>query len=62
MMPHAGDLEFLDHPVAQALLTSKEPAQLAYTWLDGTPRNIPILFHWDGAAIAVARVDVDHCE
>jgi hypothetical protein len=27
-MPHAG-----------ALLTSKEPAQLAYAWLDRTPRN-----------------------
>jgi hypothetical protein len=50
-MARAGDLELLDHPVAQSLLSSKEPAQLAYTWLDRTPRNIPILFHWDGAAI-----------
>jgi hypothetical protein len=51
-MARAGDLELLDHPVTQSLLSSKEPAQLAYTWLDRTPRNIPILFHWDGAAIA----------
>jgi hypothetical protein len=42
MTDRAGDLEFLDHPVAQHLLTSMEPAQLAYTWLDGTPRTVPI--------------------
>jgi hypothetical protein len=50
-MARAGDLELLDHPVAQSLLSSKEPAPLAYTWLDRTPRNVPILFHWEGAPI-----------
>ena len=48
-----GDLSFLDHPVAQRLLRSTEPAQLAYSWLDGTPRTIPIWFHWDGKDIVL---------
>jgi PPOX class probable F420-dependent enzyme len=51
MSARAGDLEFLDHPIAQHLLTSTELAQLAYTWLDGTPRTVPIWFHWDGEAV-----------
>jgi pyridoxamine 5'-phosphate oxidase-like protein len=53
MPDRAGELEFLDHPVAQHLLNSTEPAQLAYNWLDGTPRTIPIWFHWDGEALVI---------
>jgi hypothetical protein len=33
-------------PVAQELLRSPIPARFAYTWRDGTPRVIPIWFHW----------------
>ena len=40
-------------PVAQRLLTSTAPARLAYTWTDGTPRVVPIWFHWDGAAFVL---------
>jgi Pyridoxamine 5'-phosphate oxidase len=54
MTDRAGDLEFLDHPVAQHLLSSTEPAQLAYSWLDGTPRTVPIWFHWNGEALVIA--------
>jgi hypothetical protein len=54
MTARAGDLEFLDHPVAQHLLNSTELAQLGYTWMDGTPRTIPIWFHWDGEAMVFA--------
>jgi nitroimidazol reductase NimA-like FMN-containing flavoprotein (pyridoxamine 5'-phosphate oxidase superfamily) len=46
-------LSQLDDPVAQALLTSTAPARLAYTWTDGTPRVVPIWFHWDGTTITV---------
>ena len=53
MSASAGDLELLNHPVAQGLLSSTEPAQLAYSWLDGTPRTIPIWFHWDGKDIVI---------
>jgi Pyridoxamine 5'-phosphate oxidase len=43
-----GDLELLQNPVAQELLQSKIPARLAYIWMDGTPRVVPIWFHWNG--------------
>lgn len=47
------DLALLDDPVARQLLTSTNPARLAYTWSDGTPRVVPIWFHWDGEAIVL---------
>ena len=43
-----GDLALLQHPVSKELLQSKIPARLAYVWMDGTPRVIPIWFHWNG--------------
>ena len=43
-----GDLALLQHPASQELLHSKIPARLAYVWTDGTPRVIPIWFHWNG--------------
>jgi len=46
-----GDVGLLEDPVAQTLLGSREVARLAYTWLDGTPRVVPIWFHWDGHAV-----------
>jgi hypothetical protein len=47
-------LSVLNDEVAQELLTSRELARLAYTWSDGTPRVVPIWFHWTGAEIVVA--------
>jgi hypothetical protein len=49
-----GDLSLLQHPAAQSLLHSKIPARLAYVWTDGTPRVIPIWFHWNGREIVMA--------
>src|SRR3954453_5834953 len=46
-----GGLHLLEDPVAQELLGSKELARLAYSWLDGTPRVVPIWFHWTGEAL-----------
>jgi len=46
-------LSLLDDPVAQQLLTSASLARFAYTWSDGTPRVVPIWFHWDGKAIVL---------
>jgi hypothetical protein len=43
-----GDLGLLQYPAAKELLESNIPARLAYVWLDGTPRVIPIWFHWNG--------------
>jgi hypothetical protein len=49
-----GSLDLLRHPAAQELLHSKIPARLAYVWTDGTPRVIPIWFHWNGHDIVMA--------
>ena len=49
-----GDLELLQHPICQELLTSKIPARLAYVWTDGTPRVVPIWFHWNGREVVMA--------
>jgi hypothetical protein len=49
-----GDPALLDDPVAQELLNSRHPAHLAYTWRDGTPRVVPIWFHWTGSAVVMA--------
>jgi PPOX class probable F420-dependent enzyme len=43
-----GDLSLLQHSASRELLQSKIPARLAYIAIDGTPRVIPIWFHWNG--------------
>ena len=48
-----GDVALLDDPIAQELLRSRQMARLAYTWTDGTPRVVPIGFHWTGAALVM---------
>jgi hypothetical protein len=47
-------LEVLNDEVARQLLASTELARLAYTWRDGTPRVVPVWFHWTGTAVVVA--------
>jgi hypothetical protein len=49
-----GDLGLLQHPASKELLGSKIPARLAYIWTDGTPRVIPIWFHWNGWELVMA--------
>jgi hypothetical protein len=46
-----GDLSLLNEPVAQQMFQSKVPARLAYNWRDGTPRVVPIGFHWNGKEV-----------
>ena len=48
-----GDPKLLEDPVAKELLKSTIPARLAYNWTDGTPRVVPIWFHWDGKEIVM---------
>jgi Pyridoxamine 5'-phosphate oxidase len=48
-----GSLELLHDPVAEKLLGSAIPARLAYTWMDGTPRVVPVWFHWTGEQFVV---------
>lgn len=48
-----GDLALLEHPVARELLASNIPARVAYVASDGTPRVLPIWFHWDGRELVL---------
>jgi hypothetical protein len=48
-----GDTRLIATPVAQELLAAATPAYLAYTALDGSPRNIPINFHWNGQELVM---------
>ena len=49
-----GDLGLLQHPASRELLESKIPARLAYVWTDGSPRVIPIWYHWNGRDFVMA--------
>lgn len=57
MSPKQGSVDLLQDPVAQELLTGQYPAHLSYVWKDGTPRVIPIGFHWNGKELVVAGTD-----
>lgn len=48
-----GDPALLDHAVARHLLQATMPARLAYVALDGTPRVVPMLFHWTGEEVVL---------
>jgi Pyridoxamine 5'-phosphate oxidase len=52
-----GDLALLRDPVAQSLLASRISARLAYSWLDGAPRVVPIWFHWNGSELVLATAE-----
>jgi hypothetical protein len=51
-----GGPELLEDPIARELLASRIPVRLAYNWTDGTPRVVPLWFHWDGAEVVVATL------
>jgi len=48
-----GSVALLEDPVAKELLGSQIPARLAYIWPDGTPRVVPMWFHWNGAELVI---------
>jgi hypothetical protein len=51
LMP--GDPALIDHPIAQQILRATIPAHLGYVAPDGSPRVVPMLFHWTGEEIVV---------
>jgi Pyridoxamine 5'-phosphate oxidase len=53
MATKQGDLALLNEPIATELLRSTIPARFAYIGLDGTPRVVPIWFHWNGKQIVL---------
>ncbi|MFI7233157.1 pyridoxamine 5'-phosphate oxidase family protein [Nonomuraea angiospora] len=44
--------EVLNRPISQELL-ARDVIRMAYVAKDGTPRNIPIMFAWNGTEIVV---------
>lgn len=56
MTTKQGDLALLNEPVAQELLRSQIPARLAYIWPDGTPRVVPVWFHWNGKELILGSL------
>ncbi len=44
--------EVLNRPISQELL-ARDVTRLAYVARDGTPRNIPIIFAWNGSEIVM---------
>ena len=44
--------DVLNRPISQELL-ARDVARLAYVAKDGTPRNIPIVFTWNGSEIVM---------
>ncbi len=55
-----GDPRLLADELAQRLLASKELARLAYVAPDGTPRVLPMLFHWNGEEIVMSSFGGAH--
>src|SRR6266536_6665053 len=53
MPTQQGSLDLLNDPVAQDMLHSAIPDRLAYVWPDGTPRVVPVWFHWNGSELIV---------
>jgi general stress protein 26 len=55
-----GELALLDTDTARRLLSSREPARLAYNAKDGTPRLMPMMFHWTGRSLVMATFGGAH--
>jgi len=51
--PRQGDTRLPGTPVAEELLAVATPACLACTAPDGSPRNIPVNFHWNGRELVI---------
>ena len=49
-----GDVRLLETETAQRLLVSREMARIAYVAADGTPRVMPVMFHWNGIELIVS--------
>lgn len=48
-----GDVSLIHEPSVQPLLESTIPARFAYSWTDGSPRVVPIWFHWTGQEFVI---------
>jgi hypothetical protein len=54
-MEHAQIIELLtEDPVARQLVNTSIPARMAYIATDGTPRAVPVVYHFDGRSFVLA--------
>jgi Pyridoxamine 5'-phosphate oxidase len=54
---HRNDvMHVLNDPLAQELIGSNIPARVAYTSVDGSPRAVPLGFHWNGEQFVICTV------
>jgi hypothetical protein len=56
IMQHDDVLHVLNDPLARELMQSRIPVRLAYTGVDGSPRVVPLGFHWDGEQFVVCTI------
>jgi len=49
-------MQVLNDPVSRELMQSRIPARVAYTSRDGTPRVVPLGFHWNGAQFIICTI------
>jgi hypothetical protein len=49
-------MRVLNDPLAQELMASNIPARVAYTSLDGSPRVVPLGFHWNGEQFVICTI------
>ena len=55
-MQHNEVLRLLNDPLAQELTQSRIPVRLAYTSIDGSPRVVPLGFHWNGEQFVICTI------
>jgi pyridoxamine 5'-phosphate oxidase-like protein len=49
-------MNVLNDPLAQELMASSIPARVGYTSVDGSPRVVPLGFHWNGEQFVICTV------
>ena len=55
-MQRSDVMHVLNNPLAQELIASSIPARVAYTSLDGSPRVVPLGFHWNGEQFVICTI------
>jgi hypothetical protein len=49
-------MRVLNDPLAHELMGSRVPARVAYISLDGSPRAVPLGFHWNGEQFVICTI------
>ena len=49
-------MHVLNDPLAQELIRSNIPARVAYTSVDGSPRAVPLGFHWNAEQFVICTI------